>query len=114
MGLNADTERELRKLIADAQERADFALSQINRVGGGTSFTFADKEVPAIGGGGTTLTLAHTPLAGTLHVWRGSAGTVGSAGSMSLDEDWSIVGAVVTLANAQVDANEVFRCSYRY
>jgi hypothetical protein len=62
----------------------------------------------AVTGSGSTLTLAHTPLAGTLRLYRnGTRLTVGST------SDYTILGAVITLTIA-IQSTDTFLADYDY
>lgn len=65
-----------------------------------------DENV-ALEGSGTTYTLAHTPIAGTLRLYRG-----GSRQSIA-EGDFTLVGKVVTL-NTSLSTNETLVADYEY
>lgn len=72
----------------------------------GTSYNFADNEKPTgnISGLNTNYTLAHTPTAGTLHVYI--------AGLRIDTTGFSLSGATMTIATSLVTG--LVMCDYKY
>lgn len=77
-------------------------------VGGGSSGTFATREVPsgAINGSNVTFTLAHTPISGSESVFRNGILQTSSG-------DYTIAGAVITYGVAPLTGDKLV-VSYRY
>lgn len=73
-------------------------------IGGVNSFSIG--EIPS--GSGTTFTLAHTPVSGTVAVYRGGARQLEGAGN-----DYTISGSTITFA-VSVGAGEVIQVDYQY
>lgn len=74
----------------------------ISQSGGGSTAVTGERYV----GPDTTITLAHTPISGTVKMYRGGA-------RQDPATDYSIAGAVVTPTNPIV-ANEVVLFDYNY
>lgn len=72
----------------------------------GSGGTKVRDEVPT--GSGTTFTLAHTPLSGTLQLFRGGARQQAGAG-----KDYTISGVTITLATS-LASSEVLLADYEY
>lgn len=70
----------------------------------GSPGTAVYEEVPT--GSGTTFTLAHTPIAGTLRLYRGGA-------RQESGSDYTLAGNTITLANA-LSSGEVLLADYDY
>lgn len=71
-----------------------------------SSSTNVRDEVPS--GSGTAFTLAHTPVSGTLQLFRGGARQQVGAG-----KDYTISGASITLANT-LNVSEILLADYAY
>lgn len=71
---------------------------------GGTGGTAVDSEIPS--GSGTSFTIAHTPVAGTLRVFRGGARQTNTV-------DYTFTGTTITLINA-LATGEVLAVDYLY
>lgn len=77
--------------------------------GGGTGYV--GEEVPTNTGDDLTFTLAHTPIAGTLRVYRGGA----RQASIGVTPDYSISGTTLTLSVAlNSAAGELLFVDYQY
>ncbi len=72
----------------------------------GSSPNFADNEV--VSGSGTTFTLAHSPTAGTQHIYGAGTRLTPGAGN-----DYTISGATITILNGTYLAGEILS-DYRY
>ncbi len=70
----------------------------------GSSPNFADNEVAS--GSGTTYTLAHTPVAGSQHVY-------GAGVRLTSGNDYTISSATITIINGSYATGEVL-CDYRF
>lgn len=73
---------------------------------GGSVPNFAIGEVPS--GSGTSFTLAHTPLTGTVALYRGGSRQQGGMGN-----DYTISGSSITFA-VTVSAGEILLADYQY
>lgn len=73
---------------------------------GGSSTTKVRDEIPS--GSGTAFTLAHTPVASTLQLFRGGARQQVGAGN-----DYTVSGTAITLA-ITLQSNEILLADYEY
>lgn len=80
---------------------ADGTINIPVSTGGGTEVW---SEVPT--GSGTTFTLAHTPLAGTLRLYRGGA-------RQKATDDYTLAVATITLG-VTLATGEILLCDYKY
>ncbi len=76
---------------------------------GGASGTLVSEEVPTNSGDNLNFTLAHTPTAGTLRVYRGGA----RQQSIGVTPDYSLSGTTLTL-NVALASGEVLMVDYSY
>lgn len=76
------------------------------QIGTSTGGNAAYGEVPS--GSGTSFTLAHTPLSGTLRLYRGGARQQSGAGN-----DYTITGAAITLSTS-LSVGEILLADYNY
>jgi hypothetical protein len=72
-------------------------------IGGGT---IVDDETPTNSGDDLNFTLAHTPIAGSLKLYRGGA-------RQRVTEDYTLVGLTITL-NTALATGEILLADYRY
>lgn len=72
------------------------------------AISFADNETPggAVNGTNTAFTLANTPTAGSVHVYRNGV-------LQALTTDYTIAGTTITFVSAPLTGN-IIRASYRY
>lgn len=81
-------------------------LTVTETISGGSGGTQVIGEVPS--GSGTTFTLAHTPLSGTLQLYRGGVRQQSGAGN-----DYTISGTTITFS-VTVSAGEILLADYQY
>lgn len=75
-------------------------------VGGGETWSFKEVPTGSINGVNTTFTLAHTPTAGSEHVYRNGV-------LQEWGDDYTIIGAVLTFATAP-DSGDKLSVTYQY
>jgi hypothetical protein len=79
--------------------------------GGGGTGTIVDQEVPTDSGDHTNFTIAHTPIAGTFHLYRGGA----KQQSVGLTPDYTLTGTALALTTAlNTTQGEQLVCDYSY